>query len=476
MRNRRLWVAVVVLATTTAACSGGGLYGRGNHQANGPDINVTNDTPTPTPGASGGTPTLLPTASPTAIKSRGPAPTPVTSVPGIPKGYKPPTGYTIPNLFTPAENTIGITRSKITLCIHAALSLSAVFGVDQGDLNVWWDYVNHELGGVYGRQVNVVYADDNYGNTAGDVQKAYKKCKASNPFIMLGGIGFDQIPQMRVYAEQDHQLYIHHIASEDFTKKYSFSFLPSVETAGRIAGQWAVTHHRGQNIGIIYRNSENWEPGHKTFKQALAAHGVKPVADLSVIKDQSVYSSQIRALQAAHAKVVFLWENALAAIEIIREAKQQNYTPTWLVFPFNLETDKLGQAMVSPNPAEGIAMWPAYRPGDTSGTYSSYANEIRFFERVHTEYGTGKTDDITWMTWLGWRQIWKLLLDCGPDCTRNKIVGLMLGNVEKPIIGDCGFDFKRNGHVGGFFANIFQAYMKRGSASWENVASCKSGF
>ena len=471
---RRLSIILLALTMSAVACSGGGASGR-KVQADRGDGGSSS--PSPTAPGSTANPSLTPTAIATATKglpARG-----NTLPPDLPKNYKPPTGYAIPNLFTAAENTIGITSNSITLCMHAPLNLAAVFKVNKDDLNVYWKYVNEQLGGIYGRTVNMYYADDKYGATPADVQTAYASCRTDHgqpPFMLFSGFGVDQIPQVRTYADRDHQLYVHTLAREDFSKKYSFSFMPSVETFGRRAAQWVLHQHLGQKIGIMYRNSENWEPGHRTFKAELAAHGVTAKPDLPVDKNATVYSTQIKAMKDANVKVAFLWENALAAIEVIKQADQQDFHPLWLVFPFNLMTDTLDAATVQPVPAEGIAAWPAYRPGDTSGTYSSYANEIKFFESTHHTYSKHPTDDITWMTWLGWRQIHRLLLDCGRDCTRNKIVGLMQANLVKPVLGDCSFDFKANGHVGGFDVNIFQAYLKNGNGSWKNLALCKRAF
>ena len=462
--TRKLPIWLVTLAMAGVACSGGGAAGRKDQAA--PTVNITTPpTGTPTlPGAS-----ASPSLSPGAVPKKGGG----SSGGG---GITVPTGFPIPNLFTAAENTIGIYPDRIVMCMHAALSLAAVFQVNADDLNAYWRYVNAELGGIYGRKVEMYYADDNYGNTAGDVPQAYNECKAKKPFIMLGGFGFDQAPPMRTLTEQDHQLYLHHIAREDFSKKYSFSFLPSVETTGRRAAQWVLHQHKGKKIGVIYRASENWEPGHATFKDEMSKAGVGLTADLPVDKNDSIYSTQISTLKKREVKVVFLWENVLAALEIIKQAKNQGYNPQWVIFPFNLLTDTLKNGAVSPIPVEGIAMWPAYRPGVTTGSYSSYAAEIQLFEAKHKQYASGKRDDITWMTWLGWHQMHSMLLACGKDCTRNRLVGLLQANLVKPVIGDCAFDFSKNGHVGGYDVNIFRADMYTGTAGWSNVAFCKHSF
>ncbi|MGH2785994.1 MAG: ABC transporter substrate-binding protein [Actinomycetota bacterium] len=465
--KRPIWI--VALAIAGVACSGGGATGR-KDQAAPPTVTISNS------------PGTTPTGP---LASLSPSATATAKLPGNGKGgsgdggsvtVPVPTGFPIPNLFTAAENTIGIYPDRIVMCTHAALSLAAVFQVNAADLNAYWEYVNSELGGIYGRKVVMKYADDGYGNTAGDVPEAYNQCKEEKPFILLGGIGFDQIPGMRVLAEQDHQFYIHHIAREDFSKKYSFSLFPSVETAGRRAAQWILKQHPGKKLGVVYRASENWEPGHATFKDELSKHGVGLDADLPVDKNDTIYSTQISTLKNRQVKTVFLWENVLSAVELIRQAKAQDFHPQWVIFPFNFLTKTLKSGSVDPIPIEGIAMWPAYRPGSTGGSYASYANEIKLFEAKHATYASGPRDDITWMTWLGWHQMHTMLLACGKDCTRNRLVGLMQANLVKPVLGDCGFDFSKNGHVGGFDVNIFRAEMLNGSAGWSNIALCKRSF
>src|SRR5207244_11208234 len=93
------------------------------------------------------------------------------------------------HLFSPSENTIGITKDEIHLCTHAALIFADAFDTKVQDLNVFWDWVN-DHGGVYGRKVTMSYKDDAYQSS--QAVQAANQCKAENPFFMLGGTRFDQ--------------------------------------------------------------------------------------------------------------------------------------------------------------------------------------------------------------------------------------------------------------------------------------------
>ncbi|HWL64894.1 MAG TPA: ABC transporter substrate-binding protein [Actinomycetota bacterium] len=376
------------------------------------------------------------------------------------------------NLWPDSTAQMGFTEDQITLCGHAALTFAEAFDTRPEDINVYWSMVN-DHGGIYGRNVQLTIEDDAY--RPDNAVQAAERCKAKNPFMLIGGIGFDQIPAVRAWNEQEQNrlLYVHHIAREDLDKRYSFSFLPSVEQSGLLAAKWIVAKHRNDKIGILWRQSEAWQPGHKTFLAAAKRAGLDIVADLPVQKDQAVYTQQIAELQSRGAETVFLWENGLADIEVIKQAKNQDYHPTWVVFPFQVMTDTLKEDMLNP-PVEGIAMWPAYAPGATKGPFSAYADEIKRYEAAQRQYGRAqKGNDILWMTWLAMKQVHQWLLDCGPNCDRNRLVALLISGRHKAVAPNCPFDFTKNQHVGGFFGNIFKAANVSGyGPGWVQTNTC----
>ena len=385
-------------------------------------------------------------------------------------------GPPVANLFTAAEDKIGIHPDKIVFCGHAATTFGPAFNTSEQDLNVYWE----EVGKIYGRSIEVTYENDNYDPTT--AVQAAQACKQKSPFILLGGIGFDQIPAVRKFAEDNHMFYVHHIARKDFTKRYSFSPLPSVEQVGDFAAQWVGKHHKGKKVGIIYRDSENWDPGRATFIARLKKMGTNTiVAQRGVIKNQGSYVAELNELHSRGTQLVFVWENALAATAIIQEAKSQNWSPQFIIFPFNTTTDAVGDQALSP-PVQGITTWPAYSPGDYSGPFASYAKEIKHMEDVYAKRRPGITvTDIHWMVWLSYRDLHNSLLACGKDCTRNKLLGLFLWKqyTYEEVAPSCPVDYTRNGHVGGFWATMFTAYRKpNGSVGWRHIngAVCRESF
>ena len=347
-------------------------------------------------------------------------------------------------LYSGADDTVGITNDTITLCGHAALTFGPAFNIGKSDLNVFWQNLN-DHGGIHGRKFKLDWQDDSY--MPANAVTAAQACKDEGTFILLGGIGFDQIPAVRVWAEQNHELYLHHIAVQRGSEglRYSFTALPSVEQMGRTFGQLAVQKYKGMKVGVLWRNSSNWQPGRDEFEKVVKAAGMQIVGDYAVQNNQGNYTQQIVELKSAGAQVVFAWENALGATEMIRQAKAQAYSPHWLLFPFNLTLQTIGNDANNP-PLDGLAAWPAYSANDHAGPYASYAADLAEFEREYKQYDpnanlSGPGGDLLFLAWTGFKQLADMFNDCGPDCTRNKFAGLMLNGYNKTVTPNCDADF-----------------------------------
>lgn len=394
-------------------------------------------------------------------------------------GVKGADGITPLNLYSGAADRQGITDNKITLCGHAALIFASAFNTKPEDINVYWQMVNTERGGIYGRKVEATYEDDQY-DPAKAVQAA-EACKAKNPFFLLGGIGFDQIPAVREWAEQNKMLYVHHIAVEagSANKQYSFTPQPTVEKVGVASGEFIAARYKGKRVGIVHRNSENWQPGSDAGKAYMKARGVNVVDDLGTEKNASVYSAQIAQLQSDNVEVVWFWENALAAAEFIKQAHNQGYHPTFVVFPFQTTLDVVGRDALRSR-IDGIATWPAYKRGGYDGPAAfpgtGYQEEIKAFEAAMAKYRPGVTpNDILWQVWLANKTIDHLFQVCGKDCTRNRFAGELAG-LQGTLAPNCPVDFPRGGgHRGGF--NVFmtqEAYdTGGGTPAFRNTSWCK---
>lgn len=381
-------------------------------------------------------------------------------------------------LFTAAEETIGITDTQITLCAHAALTYGAAFNTSDADLNVFWSAVN-DAGGVYGRKVVVSYENDDYKPTT--AVTAARACKAKGIFMLLGGIGFDQIPAVRNWAEDNRMLYMHHTATVKGTagKRFSFAPLPTVERTGEAFGQLYVSKYKGKKVGIIKRDGENWEPGVEAFKAFLARSGApKVVAEAAVPQNKGDYTQDILKMRNAGAEVVWVWENALGATQIVKQIKAQNYKPNMMLFPFNLTSQTLDSDAMDPV-LDGVAMFTAYSQGDYSGSFAGYADDIKLFEEQYRKYRPGVDlggvgGDLLFLNWTAQKALYHQLMDCGKDCNRNRFVDVLESYRKRPTSSVCPLDFTGGNHRAGSDKLVFMETYRApgGKVNWRNTRAC----
>ena len=381
-------------------------------------------------------------------------------------------------LFTPTEDTIGITPTSLTMCAHAALTYGAAFNTSVDDLNVFWSAVNDD-GGIFGRKVTVTYENDDYKPET--AVKAATACKGKNPFILLGGIGFDQIPAVRNYVEANHMLYIHHTATVKGTagQKYSFAPLPSVERTGEAFGQLYESKYRGKKIGIIKRDGVNWEPGVVAFKEYIASHGGgKIVAERAVAQNKGNYTDEVLAMKSNGAELVWIWDNALDAAPIVKQIRAQAYNPNMMLFPFNLTAQTLDNDAFNP-PLDGVAMFTAYSYKDYAGPFASYADDMKLFEAQYRKYRPnvdlgGVSGDLLFLNWSAQKALYAQLLECGKDCTRNRFVDVLESYKKRPTSSACPLDFTAGNHRAGGEDLVFMETYRdpRGKAGWRNTKMC----
>lgn len=380
------------------------------------------------------------------------------------------------NLYSGAANTRGITDTTIKVCGHAALSLGAVLNTKPEDLLVFWRWLN-DKGGLYGRKFEVSLTDDQY--TADGGVPAAEECAAKNPFMIFGALGSDVIPPVRRWAEEHKELYLYGFTlrkgSENF--KYSFSGGISQEDLTLVIADLAVRKFPGKKVGLVYRNSDNFQAGREAFKNHVTKHGMKLVADLPVQKSQGNYTQEIITLQQAGAEAVFILEDAVTQLNVVKQGKTQQYNPNWLLFTFNIQNQTLGNDALNP-PLIGANLSPAYECHTFDGPYASYAEEIRTFEAAYAKYSPntdlcGIAGDIAWGGWIGFKGMAALFEACGPNCTRNRYAGVMESGYKATIGAACEVDFSRTGHHGVWAADLMESYPgPRGRPAFRNTQRC----
>jgi hypothetical protein len=128
---------------------------------------------------------------------------------------------------------------------------------------------------------------------------------------------------------------------------------------------------------------------------------------------------------------------------------------------------------------EGVAMYPAYSDGYYGGTFAAYADDMKEFKAQYAKYDpsadlNGVGGDLLFLNWVGQKALYKQLLLCGKDCTRNRFVDVLQGYRGTPISSACPLDFTTGDHHHGAryltFMETFTA--PDGKVNWRETAKC----
>ena len=396
---------------------------------------------------------------------------------GVELGAPPAKGTHDAHLFAGAANTRGISNDLIKVCGHAALSLGPVFATNQSDLLVFWQYLN-DKGGLYGRKFQVTLQDDQYSSTGG--VPAAQACAQQNPFLIFGALGSDVLPPVRQWAEENKELYLYGFAAKKGTEKFKYSYAdaPAQEDLSRVVADSIVRRFPHGKIGLVWRNSTNVQPGRDAFKKRIEGRGPTIVADISTTENQGNYSAEVIELEQKGADVVFMLDDALAQINLIKQAKAQQYNPNFFVFGFNIQLQALGSDALNP-PLHGTGLAPAYTCHRFDAAYGAYGNDMKEFEAAYAKYDPnldlcGNAGDIAWDSWIGFKFLAGLFEACGPQCTRNRFAGVMDSGYKMNIKPACPVDYSLDPHHAILSADEFEVLNSGGNPIWHSATRCMS--
>lgn len=495
---KRFTLAIAALALITAACSGyyptrlrtGSSEKIETQQAPPSNQDATAPT-TPDVGpsqATGSAQTAAPVNQPRKVLAKTSGGTTITQGAG---------GLPVADIWPASEDRVGISATEIKLCMHAAFALGAAFDNNPADEDVYFRRLN-DAGGIFGRKVKIQFTDDAY--VAAATTEALNQCKNNNPFLYMGGVGFDQAPAGRSWAETNKLPYLFNLAVEATNLKYSFSFMPSIERNGRTIGQFTGSRFAGKKVGVIYVDTDNWRAGYKEFEKEIVKRGmrVEPGQAHAITNNNHPdFGLIISQMQGAGVNLVLTYINALALNRFIIQADGQLYHPV-ILSPdgFDLVTDVAGNRPPSQYGSSGdgidhmrnfpgiYASWvsPAYEmgpPAEKSRASVPWFSEMQEMKAAYKKYGVKSDDrvnDVDWMFWLYSKTVHQMLTDCSKECSRNILAGLMLTGYKTEIVG-CGIDFSLGGgRVGGYNHNIYKSEPAGLRSYWRQIETCKSGF
>lgn len=180
----------------------------------------------------------------------------------------------------------------------------------------------NKAGGVDGRKVRLTVFDDQGDPTVGtDIAR---KISGGGYVAMLGtaesAVTIAMAPTLR-------QAELPNIASGQspgmVALKSPFLFLngPTSTTYDETLAAYLIGTKKAKSIAMITNNGAYGKGEHDAFLKALAARGVKPVADTVVTADQKDFSAQLTAIRQKKPDVVFVGAEEVESGLIVKQAR-----------------------------------------------------------------------------------------------------------------------------------------------------------
>jgi branched-chain amino acid transport system substrate-binding protein len=195
----------------------------------------------------------------------------------------------------------------------------------------YFEKVNAEDGGINGRKIKVITADDSYAPPR-TVDQTRKLVEQDGVLFMAASLGTPTQRAAQQYLN-DHavpQLFPVATGAAPFYDpqgwRWTIGFAPSNATEGRLVAKHVSEILPAAKIAVLYENDDFGEDFLRGAKETLS-NGATIVAEQSYEPSDPTADAQIAGLQASGADVFFVFASQKAAAQAIRHAAEIGWQP-----------------------------------------------------------------------------------------------------------------------------------------------------
>ncbi|HEY3916206.1 MAG TPA: ABC transporter substrate-binding protein [Stellaceae bacterium] len=194
----------------------------------------------------------------------------------------------------------------------------------------YFDKVNTEEGGVNGRKINVITADDGYSPPR-TVEETRKLVEQDGVLFMADSVGTPTQLAVRQYLNDRKipQLFPATGAAPFYDPQkspWTVGFAPSNYTEGQLVGKNVSETMPGAKIAVLYQNDDLGKDFLRGARETLG-NGAAIVGEQSYEVTDPTIDSQIVSLQATGANVLFAFATQKAAAQAIRHSAEIGWKP-----------------------------------------------------------------------------------------------------------------------------------------------------
>jgi branched-chain amino acid transport system substrate-binding protein len=323
-------------------------------------------------------------------------------------------GSAVPSLPAPSGTRTGVTSGTVNVGVFFPKSgpLAGLFR----NLPAVAQAAFEEAGPIYGRKLVLKTYDDGTAN-ASTIQVEEKRAK-DEAFALASVIG-ESNSVLAPLADRHRVPLIVGNADEKVIAPltHAFPVLPYWARQARILPGFIqnVLGGGAKRIGIVYMTTSSAIDAKNVFKVKAREVGLNVVFEQPIDLNQSACANEVANLKSHQVELVFMMNNPLGAICMLRDARALNYKPIWTGVGITWEANVVATA--SGGGAEGIRKLTAFATLETQAG--------RHFSDVMRKYApnSGAAEDDVMLLVYGMLQTFiEGIRRAGPDLTREGFV------------------------------------------------------
>jgi branched-chain amino acid transport system substrate-binding protein len=327
-----------------------------------------------------------------------------------------------------AGDTTGVTADTITVGVHGPVTGAAPFPATSFDngKDVYFNFVNGK-GGVVGRKVKIVFADDGY-NPSQAVSVCKKMVQQDHVFMLIGLGGTDQIVACSQYAASVGVPYVSEGTAEQALRTLSnyFGLSMSYKAQGPLLAQYMKNVLHVTRVGMIRANTANFDDGHAAFLDAAKQQGLQVTFDRAIDKNadsQTAFSTggSICGNRANAPEAVYPLLSPTIFVQIVAGANAQACNPIWSGVGITQGLNTAAAAVCAAAPTTKAHFFSPFPGLNVDDQVDPDYN--RAYQQQHGQAG----DDIGWGIW-GLEKLTSALLSApGRNLSRQSFISASSG-------------------------------------------------
>jgi ABC-type branched-subunit amino acid transport system substrate-binding protein len=308
-----------------------------------------------------------------------------------------------------------------------------------------------ERGGIFGRNVRVVFRDDQYNPTRA-VQVCREMAEQERAFVLLG-IGADQVVPCARYAAEKGVPYLSAGVSEAGLDQLKTYFAMSMSYAAQSPMLVQLIKGTGKTkLGIVVSNTVNYDDTHRAITATARAGGLQIVRNSRLNKnaDQGQALAEASALRQAGAEVVYVMVSPGVFLNLAHAAQGQAYNPQW----------------VGPGLTSGVNLIAEFGcPSIGAAKFLSPFPQLDVIDRydpdykvAYRKYNNGEeADDLGLIAWGMAKTLALMFRATGPDLSRQRFLATLESGMEFASAVLPPLRYGPGRHFGASQANLVEA-------------------